>query len=193
VFAVLLCLGAGACLVLCSGPRSRIAAVALVVCSLATYQPANSAFWIVVLMALLFPDGTTGRSGWRVFADLVACQVLALLIYKYGVFSQLELKDYAAYHSALPPLGDLPAVLVENSGRYLSTLHDDWRETEAGLFFFHRCSGRVAHCLLGQAEGIEAWGDAMAAGQIGWLRNTRRVGDCRPIPWTPSAAQSTNL
>ena len=74
----------------------------------------------------------------------MACQVLALLIYKYGVFSQLELKDYAAYHSALPPLGDLPAVLVENSGRYLSTLHDDWRETEAGLFFslllWSRCS-----------------------------------------------------
>ena len=136
VFAVLLSLAAGACLVLGTSPRSRIAAVALVVCSLATYQPANSAFWIVVLMALLFPDGTTERSGWRVFADLLACQVLALLIYKYALFSQLELKDYAAYHSALPPLSDLPAVLVSNSGRYLSTLHDDWRETEAGLVFF---------------------------------------------------------
>ena len=135
VFAVLLSLAAGACLVLGTSPRSRIAAVALVVCSLATYQPANSAFWIVVLMALLFPHGPQKRSGWRVLADLVACQLLALLIYKYGLFSQLELKDYAAYHSALPPLGDLPAVLVANSGRYLSTLLDDWRETEAGLVF----------------------------------------------------------
>jgi hypothetical protein len=69
------------------------------------------------------------------------------------VFSPLELKDYAAYHSALPPLADLPAVLVANSGFYLSTLLDDWRETEAGLVFFIRCSGGLAHCLLWQAEG----------------------------------------
>ena len=135
VFAVLLSLAAGACLVLGSGPRSRIAAVALVVCSLATYQPANSAFWIVVLMALLFPHVPRQRPVWRVLGDLVACQLLALLIYKYALFSQLELKDYAAYHSALPPLGDFPAVLVANSGRYLSTLFDDWWETQAGLVF----------------------------------------------------------
>jgi hypothetical protein len=168
VFAVLLSLAAGACLVLGTRPRSRIAAVALVVCSLATYQPANAAFWIVVLMALLFPDLPRERPVWRVLGDLVACQLLALLIYKYGVFSQLELKDYAAYHSALPPLGDFPAVLVENGGRYLSTLFDDWRETEAGLVFFIAALVALLTACFGRQRalrpGAMRWQSAMLAG-----------------------------
>ena len=153
VFAVLLSVAAGACLVLWTSPLSRITAVTLVVGSLATYQPANSAFWIIVLMAVIFPRTPREESGWRLLRDLVSCQLVALLIYKYALFNQVELKDYAEHHAALPSISDLPVVVFSNCSGYLHILFDDWWGTPVGDVFLVAALVALVNACLCSVEG----------------------------------------
>ena len=163
VVAVLLALAAAACLVLLKGRRSRIGAVVLIVASLATYQPANAAYWIVVLMALLLPPERECRFSWRLLRDLLSCQLMALLIYKYALFSPLELKDYAAHHAKLPSLFALPGVLLANTGSYLHRLGDDWWGTQAGLVLVAAALIALVGGCIGSTNGT-GWKRVRALG-----------------------------
>jgi hypothetical protein len=68
----------------------------------------------------------------------------------------------------LPPLGDFPAVLVANSSFYLSTLLDDWRETEAGLVFFIAALVALLTACFGRQR-------ALRPGAMRW-QSARSVG-----------------
>jgi hypothetical protein len=122
------------------------AAVVLVVVALSLYQAANPAFWLPVGFAVL----AVAPRRWLLLMQGVACQVLAVVLYRSLVLAPIELGGYAEKRGTLPEGSELLSVVGSNVQSYGALLKAHWWNTPSGdvflVFLACDCSGGV---LLG--------------------------------------------
>ena len=110
--------------------------VGLLVLCLGFYQPAFGMYWVVILSntALRRWIGDPALQLKRRLLALLACTSLALLTYLLTVLPLLRLSAYAGDHAGVARFQELPAALLANSSRALSTGWNDWHATSPGFW-----------------------------------------------------------
>ncbi len=125
-----------------------LCAVGLVLAGLCLYQPAHAAFWIPVLMALVFADRTPinqhpnqqpnkkhkpeskswpgqPRFGPVLFGSFAA-MAMALVLYRGLVLPMVQLDAYADNFDAVAGLLEVPVTVLRNLGALLRQFEADW-------------------------------------------------------------------
>ena len=130
--------------------KAFLASIFLQVCCLSLYQAANSAMWIPVLLAAIFPTVSNKklqeesplsiarvlkRPYLYLLPSLLLSQFISLAAYRFIVLNNIYLNRYARQHSALPHLIDLPFTLFTNIEDYLLRFYADWQNTNFGTVF----------------------------------------------------------
>ena len=140
-------------------------AVTLVLAGLCLYQPAHAAFWIPVLLALVFPDRTAPdpspapiRSG-PVLLRSLGVLAAALLLYRGVVLPMVQLDAYADNFDAVPGLLAIPGTLVGNLNQVLARFEADWWDSALAelLLGFVLLTGVVS-----ARRGSASWPEALA-------------------------------
>jgi hypothetical protein len=125
-------------------PWRWVGAVGLVLAGLCLYQAAHAAFWIPVLMALVFVDRTQAndqfnkqpkpstqsglgqRRFWPLLLGSFAAMAMALVLYRGMVLPMVQLDAYADNFDAVSGLLELPVTVVRNLGMLLRQFEADW-------------------------------------------------------------------
>lgn len=123
--------------------------VALVLAGLCLYQAAHAAFWIPLVMALVFSDRTqfkaqikvesSPNNPWLVLLSALTALALALLLYRDVVLPMVQLDAYADNFDGVTGLTTAPTTVMSNLGVLLSQLKADWFDSaiaELLLAFF---------------------------------------------------------
>ena len=146
VLAVLLNVWGGWCLLQQTRfqPWRWVCAVGMVLAGLCLYQAAHAAFWIPVLMALVFADRTQAndqfnkqlkpefKTGpglylfWPVLLGSFAALAMALLLYRGLVLPVVQLDAYADNFDAVAGVLEVPITVLRNLGALLSQFEQDW-------------------------------------------------------------------
>ena len=129
-------------------PWRWVGAVGLVLAGLCLYQAAHAAFWIPVLMALVFVDrpqinqpinqqfhqkpkpsiqsGLGQRRVWPLWLGSFAAMAMALVLYRGMVLPMVQLDAYADNFDAVSGLLELPVTVARNLGMLLRQFEADW-------------------------------------------------------------------
>jgi hypothetical protein len=150
------------------------AAVVLVVVALSLYQAANPAFWLPVGFAVL----AVAPRRWLLLLQGVACQVLAVVLYRSLVLAPIELGGYAEKRGTLPEGSELLSVVGSNVQSYGALLKAHWWNTPSGDVFlvFLAVTALVVCCSGGPSMDHDVVAHAVAGV---FLRNAafaRRTG-----------------
>ena len=131
-----------------STPWGMGAAVVLVVVALSLYQAANPAFWLPVGFAGL----AVAPRRWLLLLQGVACQLLAVVLYRWLVLAPIELGGYAENRGTLPEGSELLGVVGSNLQSYGALLKAHWWNTPSGDVFlvFLAVTGLVVCCSVGR-------------------------------------------
>ena len=124
------------------------AAVVLVVVALSLYQAANPAFWLPVGFAGL----AVAPRRWLLLLQGVACQLLAVVLYRWLVLAPIELGGYAERRGTLPEGSELLSVVASNVQSYAALLKAHWWNTPSGDVFlvFLVVTALVVCCSAGR-------------------------------------------
>ena len=143
---------------------SAVLAVTQVLAGLCLYQPAHAAFWIPVLLALVFPDRKAPdpspapiRSG-PVLLRSLGVLAAALLLYRGVVLPMVQLDAYADNFDAVPGLLAIPGTLVGNLNQVLARFEADWWDSALAelLLGFVLLTGVVS-----ARRGSTSWPEAL--------------------------------
>jgi hypothetical protein len=129
-------------------PWRWVGSVGLVLAGLCLYQAAHAAFWIPVLMALVFADRTQintpinqqsnkqpkpptkselgQRRFWPVLLGSFAALAMALLLYRGLVLPLVQLDAYADNFDAVAGVREVPLTVLRNLGALLNQFEQDW-------------------------------------------------------------------
>ena len=145
--------------------------VGLVLAGLCLYQAAHAAFWIPVLMALVFVDRMPINQSihqqansdfntrpdrcrfWPLLIGSFVAMAMALMLYRGVVLPMVQLDAYADNFSAVSGLVDVPVTVMTNLGELLRQFEADWWDSALAelLMAFVLLTGIVSARLASQS------------------------------------------
>jgi len=176
--AVFLAIAAAYTLVIKSSLYAFLLAIILSLGSISMYQPANTALWILVLFSILLPVPLLQSHGplprapnllllprehlgirMKLFFQLLLCQLISFLVYKFVVLPNVTLEPYTKNYSAIAAFNNWPQALLSNSYSYLRLIYDQWAHSSFGQLFLvflvvAGLSSALSSCISVQAHDV---------------------------------------